>query len=66
LPTGGKQYDKAIEFITNKFHQQCDSKSKQIYTHVTIATNTDNILTVFNIAKDIVLRGILKDVGIGL
>lgn len=63
--TGGNNYDKALDFIKDKFLQQNDNPRKHIYTHVTCATDTDNIQVVFNAVKDIILHRIIDESGIG-
>lgn len=64
--TGGKDYDKAIAYIKDKFLAQNENPKKHIYTHVTCATDTDNVQVVFNAVKDILLHGILSDTGLGI
>jgi guanine nucleotide-binding protein G(o) subunit alpha len=48
--------------------QQFESKNrnpdKQVYTHVTCATDTDNISAVFNAVKDIIIRKSLNEAGL--
>jgi len=63
--TGGNSYDNAVAFIKDKFLQQNENPRKHIYTHVTCATDTDNIQVVFNAVKDIILHKIIDDSGIG-
>jgi len=60
---GGLNYDNAINFIKDKFLSQNDNPKKHIYTHVTCATDTENINVVFNACKDIILQQILDDTG---
>ena len=40
------------------------SAAKEVYTHVTCATDTENIKVVFNAVKDIVIRKSLRDGGL--
>jgi GTPase SAR1 family protein len=63
---GGKNYDNAVGFIKDKFLAENQNPKKHIYTHVTCATDTDNISVVFNAVKDIILHQILEDTGIGV
>jgi hypothetical protein len=63
LSSGGLNYDKAIEFIKRKFLERNKNASKQIYPHVTCATDTENIRFVFNAVKDIVLHKALEKGG---
>jgi len=53
---GGCNYDAAVKFITDQFVAQNENPKKQIYSHVTTATDTGNIEKVFNVVKDIILR----------
>lgn len=64
--TGGCNYDNAIKYIQEKFIAQNDNPKKHIYTHITTATNTDNITAVFNAVKDIILHQVLDDSGLGI
>jgi len=59
--TGGKDYEAAIAYITDQFLKQNESTSKEVFVHVTTATDTDNINVVFSAVKDIILRKMLKD-----
>lgn len=62
--SGGLNYENAVEFIKDKFLSQNENPRKHIYTHVTCATDTDNINVVFNAVKDIILQKILDESGI--
>jgi len=57
---GGCNYEHATSFITQKFLELNKSEVKQIYPHLTCATNTDNIRFVFNAVKDIILQNNLR------
>lgn len=61
---GGKDYVKAVQFITDKFLQQNENPKKHIYVHETCATDTKQITVVFNIVKDVILHQILNQSGI--
>jgi hypothetical protein len=61
--TGGKNHDAAIAYIKHKFCEQC-AKSKQIYFHITTATNTNNIQAVFISVKDILVSQSLMKIGV--
>jgi len=45
--TGGLNYDNATTFIKQKFMQQSENPQKHIYTHITCATDTNNVQLVF-------------------
>jgi len=57
---GGCSYENGTAFITKKFIELNKSEMKQIYPHLTCATNTDNIRFVFNAVKDIILQSNLR------
>jgi hypothetical protein len=61
---GGLDYDNGVNFMKDKFlNLNRDSSSKKIYTHITCATDTDNVRFVFNSVKDIFLHQGLSKVG---
>jgi len=62
--TGGCDFDNAYKFIQKKFLESIENTKKHIYTHLTCATDTDNINVVFSAVQDIILRGTLEGVGI--
>jgi len=62
--TGGKNYKNATDFIKDKFSAQNDNGSKVIYTHLTCATDTDNINVVFKAVREIILRKFIDEQGI--
>jgi len=53
-----------IEFVTRKFESRNRHTDKQVYTHITCATDTDNISKVFNAVKDIIIRKSLNEAGL--
>eukprot|EP01116_Phalansterium_solitarium_P019208 TRINITY_DN52_c2_g1_i2.p1 TRINITY_DN52_c2_g1~~TRINITY_DN52_c2_g1_i2.p1 ORF type:complete len:173 (+),score=56.26 TRINITY_DN52_c2_g1_i2:149-667(+) len=63
---GGKNYNNAIEYITEKFLSQNENPSKQVYVKVTTATDTGNIQVVFDAVKDIILQKLLQSTGLGM
>jgi len=56
---GGKNYDAGLQFIKERFLAQNEHPGKDIYTHPTCATDTGNVMVVFNVVKDIILHQIL-------
>lgn len=60
----GCDYAKATQFLTEKFKSLSRNKSKMIYTHITVGTDTDNIRFVFQAVREIVLRESLSVGGI--
>lgn len=63
--TGGKDYEKALTYIREKFLALNQNPKKHIYVHPTCATDTQNIAVVFNAVKDIILHKLLDQSGIG-
>jgi len=61
---GPQDYDGASQYIRDKFLAQNENPKKHIYTHLTCATDTDNINVVFSAVKDIILHKILEGLGI--
>jgi len=53
---GGCNYEPAVEYLKQKFLKLNRNSSKVIYSHVTCATNTENVRYVFNAVKDIIIR----------
>lgn len=56
-------YDMATEWIVEKFLSKNNQSDKEIYHHITCATDTENVKTVFNACKDIILKSNLKGSG---
>jgi len=61
---GLSSYDEGCAFIEHKFLQRNHSLTKVVYTHVTCATDTENMRVVFNAVKDIVIRKSLQEGGL--
>jgi len=57
-------YEAGCEFIRQKFESMKRDESKQVYTHITNATDTNNMRYVFNSVKDIVIRQSLAEGGL--
>jgi len=57
-------YDNGVEWIQEQFETKNRNPDKQIYTHVTCATDTNNISAVFNAVKDIIIRKSLNEAGL--
>jgi len=62
--TGADTYDEGCEYVKNQFEGRNKHQSKVIYTHVTCATDTQNITVVFNAVKDIIIRQSLGQAGL--
>jgi len=61
---GHNEYEEAIVYITQQFEALSRNKMKTIYTHVTCATDTNNVHAVFNAVKDIIIRQSLNEAGL--
>jgi len=59
--TGTQNFEEASEYLTSQFTSRNKNTGKRIYTHITCATNTDNIAMVFNAIKDILIRASIRD-----
>jgi len=59
--TGGADYDKACEFVRNKFLGQIRA-DKAVYPHYTCAVSTENIKLVFKDVRDTLLKTLLGGV----
>jgi len=57
--TGSTECTPSAQYIQNQFEQRNKAK-KQVYTHLTCATATDNIKMVFTAIKDIIIRDGLR------
>jgi len=63
---GGKDADKARKYIQNSYAQNNHSNKneRQLYIHCTTATDTKNIMTVFDAVQDIFLAAAFKEFSI--
>lgn len=61
---GGLDYDNAAAFLEEQFRSKNKSPDKEVYSHVTCATDTNNIAHVFNAVKDIIIRKSLREGGL--
>lgn len=53
---GPNEYEPAWKYISEQFSSRKQDPEKQIYTHVTCATDDKNVLIVFNSVKDTIIR----------
>lgn len=49
---GGHDYNAASEFLVHKFKKLNRRTGREIYTHITCATDTENVKVVFNAVKE--------------
>eukprot|EP01113_Clastostelium_recurvatum_P031794 TRINITY_DN400_c0_g1_i2.p1 TRINITY_DN400_c0_g1~~TRINITY_DN400_c0_g1_i2.p1 ORF type:complete len:360 (-),score=76.04 TRINITY_DN400_c0_g1_i2:279-1358(-) len=62
--TGGDDYDKALEYIKNRFKELNDNKEgRHSYMHVTTGIDTENVRAVFHATKDIIFAKSLENAG---
>lgn len=62
---GGNTYEEASSYIRMKFENLNKRKDqKEIYTHLTCATDTNNIQFVFDAVTDVIIKNNLKDCGL--
>lgn len=57
-------YEDGVNFLTEEFESKNRNVDKQVYTHVTCATDTNNVSAVFNAVKDIIIRKSLGEAGL--
>ncbi|CAG2100577.1 unnamed protein product [Medioppia subpectinata] len=63
--TGNNTYEEAAAYIQLKFENLNKRKdTKEIYTHFTCATDTNNIQFVFDAVTDVIIKNNLKDCGL--
>lgn len=62
--TGDDSYEAGARFVQEQFESKNRNPDKQIYTHLTCATDTENIAVVFNAVKDIIIRKSLNEAGL--
>ncbi|KIY65328.1 heterotrimeric G protein alpha subunit B [Cylindrobasidium torrendii FP15055 ss-10] len=62
--TGGDDYDLACDYLLKRFTALNQSSSKQIYSHYTCATDTQQIKFVLSAVQDILLQQHLRECGL--
>ncbi|KAH9382165.1 hypothetical protein HPB48_013178 [Haemaphysalis longicornis] len=63
--TGSNTYEEAAAYIQMKFESLNKRRdTKEIYTHFTCATDTNNIQFVFDAVTDVIIKNNLKDCGL--
>jgi len=61
---GLSNYEEASQYIEQTFLSKNKDRSKQVYTHLTCATDTATMKVVFNAVKDIIIRRSLQEGGL--
>ena len=63
--TGENNYEQAAAYIQLQFENLNKKKdTKEIYTHFTCATDTNNVQFVFDAVTDVIIKNNLKDCGL--
>ncbi|XP_055380218.1 G protein alpha o subunit isoform X1 [Condylostylus longicornis] len=62
--TGGQEYGEAAAYIQAQFEAKNKSTSKEIYCHMTCATDTTNIQFVFDAVTDVIIANNLRGCGL--
>jgi len=63
---GPDTYDVSIKFVESKFKDVIDpttGKPREVYTHVTCATDTTSVRAVFDAVKSFIVQRAFKDMG---
>eukprot|EP01133_Synstelium_polycarpum_P007879 gene7879-9249_t len=61
---GGKDFDRGANYVKERFWQINKNENKSIYSHITCATDTDNIRVVFQAVKDIIFTQCIMKAGL--
>jgi GTPase SAR1 family protein len=62
-PDSNDDLKKAIDWITSQFLKKRKSPDKDIYTHVTTATDPHNVRAVFDVCRNVILKKSLANSG---
>lgn len=60
---GGKDYDNGLSFIKDEYFALNEDEDRTIYSHVTDATNTENIKFVWQACKHVILQKAVEEGG---
>lgn len=63
--TGRADFTEASEFVKKKFLDIAKEAGTRVFPSITCATDTDNVLLVWDAVKDIIMREILGAIGVG-
>jgi len=61
---GDDSFEQCAAFLQEQFESRNRNPEKQVYTHITCATDTGNVAAVFNAVKDIIIRKSLGEAGL--
>jgi GTPase SAR1 family protein len=62
---GDQSFNSTSAFVKERFLELNEHKQKAIYAHLTCATDTTNIIVVFNAVRDIILSKTIGKLGVG-
>lgn len=62
--TGAQEYGEAAAYIQAQFEAKNKSTTKEIYCHMTCATDTTNIQFVFDAVTDVIIANNLRGCGL--
>ncbi|XP_054709796.1 guanine nucleotide-binding protein G(o) subunit alpha-like [Uloborus diversus] len=62
--TGAQEYGEAAQYIQAQFESKNKSTTKEVYTHMTCATDTTNIQFVFDAVTDLIIANNLRNCGL--
>ncbi|KAJ7408972.1 hypothetical protein WISP_117301 [Willisornis vidua] len=62
--TGPNTFTEAVAYIQNQYESKNRSTTKEIYTHITCATDTNNIQFVFDAVTDVIIANNLRGCGL--
>jgi len=64
LAVGAQEYSEAAAYIQAQFEAKNKSTTKEIYCHMTCATDTNNIQFVFDAVTDVIIANNLRGCGL--
>ncbi|KAK6480141.1 G protein alpha o subunit-like, partial [Huso huso] len=64
VPSGLNSFAEAVAYITLQYESKNKSPSKEIYSHITCATDTNNIQFVFDAVTDVIIANNLRGCGL--
>jgi len=64
--TGPNEFDPAVEHVKTQFLALNTIEGRKLYSHVTCATDTENVKFVFRAVQDIFINNTIKDIGVAM
>ena len=62
--TGNNNFTEASAYIQTQFESMNKSRAKEVYTHMTCATDTNNVQFVFDSVTDVIIASNLRGLGL--